>query len=134
MSEYNAKNYTEQGGEKTVIGGILEFTDDAEVLNMPVSDLPIASKDSLGCVKVGNGMGIYEGAIFGYALGGTEIGGPVQGSGLYIDSETYSLCSIIKKVMPNIPNITLATEENLKNGLNRLIAEMIEAGYMMAAD
>jgi len=25
MSEYNAKNYTEQGGEKTVIGGTLEI-------------------------------------------------------------------------------------------------------------
>ncbi len=32
---YNAKNYTEQGGEKTVIGGTLEFTADAEVKNLP---------------------------------------------------------------------------------------------------
>lgn len=32
---YNAKNYTEQGGEKTVIGGTLEFTDEAEVKNLP---------------------------------------------------------------------------------------------------
>ena len=31
----NVKNYTEQGGEKTVIGGTLEFTDDAKVVNMP---------------------------------------------------------------------------------------------------
>jgi len=26
MSEYNAKNYTEQGGEKTVIGGEIDVT------------------------------------------------------------------------------------------------------------
>ncbi len=29
MSEYNAKNYTEQGGEKTVIGGTLEIREGA---------------------------------------------------------------------------------------------------------
>ena len=32
---YNAKNYTDQGGERTVIGGILEFTDEARVVNLP---------------------------------------------------------------------------------------------------
>lgn len=32
---YNTKNYTEQGGEKTVIGGTLEFGPDAEVKNFP---------------------------------------------------------------------------------------------------
>ena len=32
---YNVKNYTEQGGEKTVIGGILEITEDATVTGLP---------------------------------------------------------------------------------------------------
>lgn len=32
---YNAKNYTEQGGEKTVINGVLEFGPEAEVKNFP---------------------------------------------------------------------------------------------------
>jgi len=27
---YNTKNYTEQGGEKTVIGGTLEIKDEAQ--------------------------------------------------------------------------------------------------------
>ena len=35
MSEYNPKNYTEQGGDKTVIGGSLEFLEGAEVKNYP---------------------------------------------------------------------------------------------------
>ena len=35
MSEYNAKNYTEQGGEKTVIGGTLEFTEGARIAGFP---------------------------------------------------------------------------------------------------
>ena len=40
---YNAKNYTEQDGEKMVIGGTLEFTDDAKVKNFPT-----ATKDASG--------------------------------------------------------------------------------------
>lgn len=32
---YNTPNYTEQGGEKTVIGGTLEFGPDAEIKNFP---------------------------------------------------------------------------------------------------
>ena len=35
MSEYNAKNYTEQGGEKTVIGGMLEIKEGASVTGLP---------------------------------------------------------------------------------------------------
>ena len=33
---YNAKNYTEQGGEKTVIGGVLEIKVGASVTGLPV--------------------------------------------------------------------------------------------------
>lgn len=32
---YNAKNYTEQGGEKTVIGGILEIKEGAQLIGFP---------------------------------------------------------------------------------------------------
>jgi hypothetical protein len=35
---YNTKNYTEQGGEKTVIGGTLEITDGAQIRGLPVCD------------------------------------------------------------------------------------------------
>ena len=35
MSGYNAKNYTEQGGEKTVIGGVLEFAEGARMKGFP---------------------------------------------------------------------------------------------------
>ena len=40
---YNTKNYTEQGGEKTVIGGILEIKDGALVTGLPVLDNQAAS-------------------------------------------------------------------------------------------
>ena len=43
---YNAKNYTEQGGEKTVIGGTLEFASGAKIVN-----LPEATKNATGGIK-----------------------------------------------------------------------------------
>jgi len=36
---YNAKNYTEQGGEKTVIGGTLEIKSDATVTGLPKANV-----------------------------------------------------------------------------------------------
>lgn len=40
---YNTKNFTEQGGEKTVIGGTLEIKDGAVVTGLPVLDNQAAS-------------------------------------------------------------------------------------------
>ena len=37
---YNAKNYTEQGGEKTVIGGTLEIKEGASVTGLPAPFTP----------------------------------------------------------------------------------------------
>lgn len=34
---YNTKNYTEQGGEKTVIGGVLEIKEGASVMGLPIA-------------------------------------------------------------------------------------------------
>ena len=35
---YNTKNYTEQGGEKTVIGGTLEIQEGASVTGLPIAE------------------------------------------------------------------------------------------------
>ncbi|AEY67709.1 MULTISPECIES: head fiber protein [Clostridia] len=35
---YNTKNYTEQGGDKTVIGGILEIKQEASVTGLPIAE------------------------------------------------------------------------------------------------
>lgn len=51
MSEYNAKNYTEQGGEKTVIGGTLEILEGASVTGLPSASLSIATETTLGGIK-----------------------------------------------------------------------------------
>jgi hypothetical protein len=44
MAEYNAKNYTEQGGEKWVIGGTLEIKEGATVMGLPSSFTPAANQ------------------------------------------------------------------------------------------
>lgn len=47
---YNTKNYTEQGGEKTVIGGTLEIKEGASVTGLTSTAAP-ASEAALGGVK-----------------------------------------------------------------------------------
>jgi hypothetical protein len=48
---YNTKNYTEQGGEKTVIGGTLEFKEGASIVGVPFPDLTAATETVLGGIK-----------------------------------------------------------------------------------
>jgi hypothetical protein len=48
---YNTKNYTEQGGEKTVIGGTLEFKEGASVEGAPFAKLSAATESDLGGIK-----------------------------------------------------------------------------------
>ncbi len=51
---YNVKNYTEQGGDKTVIGGELLIEDGAKVTGLPSSpafNLEVANSSELGGIK-----------------------------------------------------------------------------------
>mgnify|MGYP000906375822 FL=1 len=48
---YNAKNYTEQSGEKTVIGGTLEIKEGATVTGLPEPVIPDATTTTKGIVK-----------------------------------------------------------------------------------
>ena len=55
---YNAKNYTEQGGETTHFGGKVVFEEGVEVEGLSADPLNKASADTLGGVKVGEGLSI----------------------------------------------------------------------------
>ncbi len=48
---YNTKNYTEQGGDKTVIGGTLEIKQGASVTGLPASEISAAAETKLGGIK-----------------------------------------------------------------------------------
>ena len=49
---YNTKNYTEQGGEKTVIGGTLEIKEGASVTGLPSAFTPAANQAASSAVDV----------------------------------------------------------------------------------
>ncbi len=50
---YNTKNYTEQGGEKTVIGGTLEIKAEATVTGLAANPLLAATESAFGGIKAG---------------------------------------------------------------------------------
>jgi hypothetical protein len=54
VMSYNTKNYTEQGGDKTVIGGTLEILEGATVKGLPLpiaENLPESTVESLDALK-----------------------------------------------------------------------------------
>lgn len=63
MAYENVKNYTEQGGEKTVIGGTLEIKEGATVTGLAANPLTAATADTLGGIKVGAGLSIASGVL-----------------------------------------------------------------------
>ncbi len=61
--DYNAKNYTEQGGDVTHFGGQVVFEEGCQIDGLPSSPIPVASSETLGGVKVGSGLSITENGV-----------------------------------------------------------------------
>lgn len=57
---YNAKNYTEQGGEVTHIGGKFVIDEGGSVEGLPEPTVAPATASTLGGIKVGSGLSITE--------------------------------------------------------------------------
>ncbi len=115
MSEYNAKNYTEQGGDKTVIGGTLEILEGASVTGLTSTAAP-ASEAALGGVKA-----VPKGA-------GDTVEAKIGADGrLYVP--TYP-------VVPEIPTAanqadsTATDAPGLVTDFNALLAKLKVAGLM----
>ena len=105
---YNTKNYTEQGGNVTHFGGKVIFENGCEVEGFPSQpvDLPPATADTLGGVKVGNGLSVMP-------------DGTLSADGITpAESQADSIAD---------------TVEALKTDLNTLLAKLKAAG-LMAAD
>lgn len=114
---YNAKNYTEQGGEKTVIGGSLEIKAGASVTGLTSTAAP-ASETALGGVKaVSKGSGdTVEAKI------GTD-------AKLYVP--TYPVVPEIP-VTANQADSTATDAAGLVTDFNALLAKLKAAGLMTA--
>lgn len=115
MSEYNAKNYTEQGGEKTVIGGTLEIKEGASVTGLPSTAAP-ASAAALGGVKA-----VAKGA-------GDTVEAKIGADGrLYVP--TYPVVPEIP-VAANQVDSEATTAAGLVTDFNALLAKLKAAGLM----
>ena len=118
---YNTKNYTEQGGERTVIGGILEIKEGAQVIGLPEGQnytLPAASANALGGVKAA-----AKGS-------GDTVAVKVDSEGnLYVP--TYPTVPIVPKAA-NQAASTAADVAALVTDFNALLTKLKAAGLMTA--
>lgn len=102
---YNAKNYTEQGGNVTHFGGKVVFEEGVEVEGLSANPLNKASADTLGGVKVGDGLSIDSDGV------------------LSADGVTPA---------ENQEDSEATTVAGLKEDLNALLAKLKAAGFMEA--
>ena len=118
MSEYNALNYTEQGGAKTVIGGTLEIKEGATVTGLPSSPAAItaATADALG-------------GVIAAAKGNGDTVEAKIGS----DNKLYVPTYPAVPVVANQPASTAEDVATLVTDVNNLLAALKTAG-LMAAD
>ena len=114
---YNTKNYTEQGGEKTVIGGTLEIKEGASVTGLTSTAAP-ASESALGGVKA---AAKGEGDTVPAKIGEDGI--------LYVP--TYPTVPEIP-VAENQADSTATTVEGLLLDFNALLSKIKAAGIMAA--
>jgi hypothetical protein len=114
---YTTKNYTEQGGEKTVIGGILEIKEGATVTGLTATAAP-ASEAALGGVKA--------------AAKGTDETVEVKiGENAKLYVPTYPVVPEIP-VAENQPESTAEEFAGLLSDFNALLAKLKAAGVMAA--
>ena len=121
---YNVKNYTEQGGEKTVIGGILEIKEGATVTGITATAAP-ASAAALGGIKA-------EARTAGDTV---EVKIDAASSKLYVptypvlpEEATVEVAGIVKQAT----NVAAVVEAPTADDFNALLDALITAGIMAA--
>ena len=122
---YNIKNYTEQGGEKTVIGGTLEIKEGASVTGLSADPLLVATEETLGGVKA---AAADEGDTVEIKIGEDgKLYAPT-----YPTDATESVSGLVKMAANQADSIAEDTA-TLVTDFNALLAKLKAAG-LMAAD
>jgi hypothetical protein len=122
---YNTKNYTEQGGEKTVIGGTLEIKEGASVTGLSADPLLVATEETLGGVKA---AAAGEGDTVEIKIGEDgKLYAPT-----YPTDATESVSGLVKMAAYQADSIAEDTA-TLVTDFNALLAKLKAAG-LMAAD
>ncbi len=126
--DYNAKNYTEQGGERTVIGGVLEFSDDAEIKGLPIGQLiPEADEDTPGGVIVGSGLSIEEdGTLSALPLAGVPLG-----AGLNLQEYDGKLWPMVNRKTPHVADAS-GNKGDVYWTLYQILQNMKLSGQMLS--
>lgn len=110
---YNTKNYTEQGGEKTVIGGTLEIQEGAVVTGLTADPLLAATEVTLGGVKAAT-KGITD-----------TVPAKISEDGiLYVP--TYPVIPVVENQADSVAEDT----STLLADFNALLAKLIASGLM----
>lgn len=122
---YNTKNYTEQGGERTVIGGTLEIKEGASVTGLSANPLLVATEETLGGVKA---AAAGEDDTVEVKIGEDgKLYAPT-----YPTDATESVSGLVKKAANQADSIAEDTA-TLVTDFNALLAKLKAAG-LMAAD
>ena len=122
---YNTKNYTEQGGEKTVIGGTLEIKEGASITGLSANPLLVATEETLGGVKA---AAADEGDTVEIKIGEDgKLYAPT-----YPTDATESVSGLVKMAANQADSIAEDTA-TLVTDFNALLAKLKAAG-LMAAD
>lgn len=121
---YNTKNYTEQGGEKTVIGGTLEIKEGASVTGLSADPLLVATEETLGGVKA---AAADEGDTVEIKIGEDgKLYAPT-----YPTDATESVSGLVKMAANQADSIAEDTA-TLVTDFNALLAKLKAAGVMAA--
>lgn len=119
---YNTKNYTEQGGEKTVIGGTLEIKEGASVTGLSANPLLVATEETLGGVKA---AAAGEDDTVEVKIGEDgKLYAPT-----YPTDATESVSGLVKKAANQADSIAEDTA-TLVTDFNALLAKLKAAGLM----
>jgi hypothetical protein len=119
---YNTKNYTEQGGEKTVIGGTLEIKEGASVTGLSADPLLVATEETLGGVKA---AAADEGDTVEIKIGEDgKLYAPT-----YPTDATESVSGLVKMAANQADSIAVFTAY-LVTYFNALLAKIKAAGLM----
>ena len=132
---YNAKNYTEQGGETTHFGGKVVFSEGATVEGFPLEQ---AGTNKLGGVKIGPGLNVTSAGVASVAPAtNAAIGGVKVGSGLNVTDDgvlsaaaaTAEAAGVVK-MAANQSASTAVDVAGVVADLNTLIVALKTAGIM----
>ena len=127
---YNAKNYTEQGGEKTVIGGTLEIATGASVTGITTATIVdvLTSDDATKALSAKQGKALKT--LVDARIATTSIVNDLTTGGVAVPLSAEQGKTLAGRVSAKIP--LAVGEAPTKAEFDALITALVTAGLMAA--